>query len=93
VSYTIRVQPKAVADLLEITDQRVVKILEKRIDRLATDPITQGKPLTDTLAGFYSVRAAGQRYRVLYAVFTVPPEKRGQPDDEGIVTVVAMMSL
>jgi len=40
----------------------------RRIDTLAEEPEKQGKPLRGWLAGFLSVRAAGQRYRVVYKV-------------------------
>lgn len=43
------------------------KIFE-RITKLAEEPEKQGKPLVDVLAGFRSVRAVGQRYRIIYAI-------------------------
>ena len=32
------------------------------------EPEKQGKPMSDALTGFRSVRAVGQRYRVIYQV-------------------------
>ncbi|GAX39310.1 hypothetical protein NIES4075_02620 [Tolypothrix sp. NIES-4075] len=39
-----------------------------RIDKLKTDPEKQGKPLVDKLKGYRSLRAVGQRYRIIYKV-------------------------
>ena len=38
------------------------------MDQLAESPEQQGKPLVGELAGFRSVRAVGQRYRIVYRV-------------------------
>ena len=54
--------------VLNIADRRIqVKLLE-RMTALAADPELQGKPLGDDLAGYRSVRAVGQRYRIIYRV-------------------------
>jgi mRNA interferase RelE/StbE len=44
------------------------KKLRDRIDQLKTDPEKQGKALVDNLSGFRSIRAVGQRYRIIYKV-------------------------
>lgn len=54
--------------LAAITDRRTRQAIARRIDRLAHDPERQGKPLLGDLAGYYSVRAAGQRYRIIYQI-------------------------
>jgi len=55
--------------LEEIQDRRVrVKVFD-RIRRLGEDPEKQGKPLVDELSGFRSIRAVGQRYRIVYKVY------------------------
>lgn len=54
--------------LAEIKDRRVQGKLSQRIERLREDPEKQGKPLTEELAGYRSVRAIGQRYRIIYRV-------------------------
>lgn len=48
-------------------DQRIRRLIS-HIDQLAKSPEQQGKPLVGELAGFRSVRAVGQRYRILYRV-------------------------
>lgn len=52
----------------EIGDRRIRDQLVDRAARLCEDPEKQGKPLGDELAGFRSVRAVGQRYRIVYRV-------------------------
>ena len=54
--------------LKAIPDRRIQERLRDTIDRLAQDPEKQGKALTGALAGYRSVRSAGQRYRVVYQV-------------------------
>lgn len=49
-----------------IRDRRVRRKLLERIGDLAQEPDKQGKPLREELSGIRSVRALGQRYRILY---------------------------
>lgn len=51
-----------------IRDRRVRQSLRDRIDALRDDPEKQGKPLLGELAGLRSLRAVGQRYRIIYRV-------------------------
>jgi mRNA interferase RelE/StbE len=68
LTYGIVVTPRARAMLEAITDRRVREKLASTIDSLESDPELRGKPLDDDLAGYRSVRAVGQRYRVIYRV-------------------------
>ena len=52
--------------LLAIKDRRVRKLLYTRAMKLQESPEQQGKPLTRELAGYRSVRAVGQCYRIIY---------------------------
>jgi mRNA interferase RelE/StbE len=63
-----------------ISDRRIRQKLFERASELTQDPEKQGKPLTDELAGFRSIRALGQRYRIIYRVFR----------DKGIVEVTTL---
>ncbi len=54
--------------LKAITDRRIREKLASVIDSLETDPELRGKPLDEDLAGYRSVRAVGQRYRIIYRV-------------------------
>ena len=54
--------------VLAIGDRRIQEKLLERMTALANDPELQGKPLGDDLAGYRSIRAVGQRYRIIYRV-------------------------
>jgi mRNA interferase RelE/StbE len=66
--YRIIIQPTALKLLKEISDRRIRQKLSDRIDKLKESPEMQGKPLLGELDGYYSVRAVGQRYRIIYAI-------------------------
>ena len=68
MAYKIEITPTALEALKAIADQRTRSAIIRRIDTLAEEPEKQGKQLRGWLAGFQSVRAAGQRYRVVYRV-------------------------
>ncbi len=69
MKYSIKVTDLAKQMIKEISDRRIREELAKRIDKLADDPNLQGKPLQGILAGYRSVRAVGQRYRIVYKVY------------------------
>ena len=54
--------------LEDIQDRRVREKIRDRIDGLAEEPEKQGKPLTGELTGYRSLRAVGQRYRIIYRI-------------------------
>lgn len=66
--YRMEITPTALGSLEAITDRRTRAAIVRRIDALAEEPHLQGKMLRGELAGFLSVRAAGQRYRVVYGI-------------------------
>ncbi len=51
-----------------IADRRIQGKLRDKMRELGHDPEIQGKPLLDDLAGYRSLRAVGQRYRIIYRV-------------------------
>lgn len=55
--------------LKEISDQRIREKLAERIEQLSHAPDLQGKPLQGPFAGHRSVRALGQRYRIVYKIY------------------------
>ena len=57
-----RLMPEAVQH------RRVRESIRDRIDGLAQEPENQGRPLMGDLLGYRSLRAVGQRYRVIYRV-------------------------
>jgi len=68
VTYRIVLTPTALRLLEAISDRRIREQIRDRIDGLAHEPEQQGKPLKGELSGFRSVRAVGQRYRIIYRV-------------------------
>lgn len=68
MTYKIVIAPSALKLLRAISDRRVREIIRNRIDGLKNEPEKQGKALTGELTGFRSLRAAGQRFRILYRV-------------------------
>ncbi len=68
MKWQIIMLPIAEQLLREIKDKRVQASIRHRIDRLAYEPYKQGKPMNDELIGYRSVRAVGQRYRILYTI-------------------------
>jgi mRNA interferase RelE/StbE len=68
MKFRIVIQPTALKMLQGISDARVRRKLVERIDGLADEPEKAGKPLLKDLSGYRSVRAVGQRYRIIYRV-------------------------
>ena len=68
MTYRIALTPTAQEMLRAITDRHARATIVARIDSLARDPEKQGKSLTGLLRGYRSLRAVGQRYRILYRV-------------------------
>jgi mRNA interferase RelE/StbE len=68
VSYQIIIQPLALKQLQGISDRRIRDKILDRIDGLGENPEAQGKPLVGDLSRYHSVRAVGQRYRIIYKV-------------------------
>jgi mRNA interferase RelE/StbE len=68
VSWKIALTPTALKLLSEISDRRIREKIRAVIDRLMDEPEKQGKALLGELAGYRSLRAVGQRYRIIYRV-------------------------
>ena len=66
--WRILLTQSAVQQLGAIKDRRVQQQLRQWLRALEQEPEQQGKPLAGDLAGYRSLRAVGQRYRVLYTV-------------------------
>ena len=68
MTYRIEITSIAFQLLASIPDRRIQEKIRDRIDDLKHDPDKQGKWLGAELAGIRSIRAVGQRYRILYRV-------------------------
>lgn len=66
--YELEIMPTALKMLNEITDRSIKEQIVKRIERLREEAEKQGKPLSGDLAGYRTLRAVGQRYRIIYRV-------------------------
>ena len=66
--WQIIVLPIADKQLSAIKDIRIRESISKRIEDLRHNPDKQGKPMIGELAGYRSLRAVEQRYRILYRV-------------------------
>ena len=66
--WTVSIMPIAEQQLTLISDRRLQESLRVRLKRLEVEPEKQGKPLHEELTGYRSVRAAGQRYRIIYRI-------------------------
>ena len=78
--YKVLLTEHAEETLSQIKDQRKLRQIGKQIDRLEQAPLKIGKPLSHDLSGFRSLRAASQRYRIIYSVLK----------NENVVYVVAV---
>lgn len=68
MNWQVELTKFALKQLQDIKDNRVRENLFERIEGLANDPENQGKPLRNELSGLRSVRAIGQRYRIVFRV-------------------------
>lgn len=64
--WTILVTPTAKKQLSLITEHRIRQIILSTLKRLEYEPEKQGKPMVGELSGCRSLRAVGQRYRIIY---------------------------
>jgi mRNA interferase RelE/StbE len=78
VTFEVELTPAANIMLKGITDARERAKLIEVLRGLAKEPETKGKPLTGDLLGYRSLRAVGQRYRIIYRV------------ERGLVTVIVV---
>ena len=67
-AYSVRWTTQAKVMLKAISDRRIQEAILKRAAALSQEPEKQGSPLIGELLGFRSVRAVGQRYRIIYRV-------------------------
>lgn len=82
MTYTVEFNEAAKKQLAGIKDKRICTKILERAEALATDPEKQGKELGGELEGYRSVRAASQRYRIIYRI-----------DGENVVVVVVSLGI
>jgi mRNA interferase RelE/StbE len=77
--YSIKLTPIAVTALQKL-DKKTRKQIWNKILDLKNEPLKRGKQLTAALSEFRSIRAAGQRYRIIYKVI----------EDKVLVIIIAV---
>ncbi len=80
MQYRVVLTPEAEKLLAAIRDKRELNLLISRIAQLEQNPEQQGKALRENLVGYRSLRAVGQRYRIVYRI----------EEDAVLVVVVAL---
>ena len=80
MKWQILLTPTALKLLSDISDRRIREKIGAVFDRLNEYPEKQGKALLGELAGFRSIRAVGQRYRIMYQI----------RDNDIVVVIVAI---
>jgi mRNA interferase RelE/StbE len=68
LEYQVFLTTQAQELLQGIKDRREQQLLIKRLEKLKYEPEKQGKPLSQELQGYRSIRAVGQRYRIVYRI-------------------------
>lgn len=69
-AYEVLWTETAVEMLEQVGDRRIQQQLYDASKRLAAEPEKQGKALREGLLGFRTLRAIGQRHRVIFSVST-----------------------
>ena len=82
MNYNVEFNEAAKKQLTAIKDKRICAKIVERAEALAVDPEKQGKQLGGELEAYRSVRAVGQRYRIIYRV-----------DGENVVVVVVALGI
>jgi len=68
LTWKVMVTHKALEMIQGISDRRIRRQVSEAISALSEDPDIKGKALIGELTGFRAIRAAGQRFRVIYRV-------------------------
>ena len=97
--WNVIVIPTAKKQLASITDKRIQEGLRTSLRRLEYEPEKQGKALHDELKGYRSIRAVGQRYRIIYKVdedtvivYVVTPGIRKEGDKKDVYTLAKKLA-
>jgi len=93
VTYQVVVAPTARDALAAITDKRIQRNIYNRLMRLANDPDRQGEALTGNLDGYRSVRAANERYRIIYRVECESAENDDEADESEVIVSVVFIGI
>ncbi len=87
MTHSIEVTPTARDALAAITDKRIQRNIFNRLSRLENEPEKQGEPLSGNLDGYHSIRAANERYRIIYRIKDDEAAANEPQADEPVVSV------
>jgi mRNA interferase RelE/StbE len=82
VTFQIEITLTALSMFNKVQDRRIRAKIIETIDGLAENPEEKGKPLIAELDRYHSVRAVGQRYRIIYRI-----------DNEKVIVLVVAASI
>ncbi len=68
MDWQINFTESALDTLRNVSDRRIQRVILEPAQALSEEPDRKGAPLRDELSGYRSIRAAGQRYRIIYRV-------------------------
>lgn len=93
--YKVVVTRTGVDSLKSISDIRILRLLDEKIQGLAHVPELQGEPLRDEFTGYRALHVIGNRYRIIYridndivSVFVVAAGIRKKGDKKDIYEVM-----
>ena len=94
LEYQVVLTKQAIKLFKKIKDRKEQKLLLAKLEKLKHNPELQGKALVKELSGYRSVRAVGQRYRIVYqieekkvVVTVISIGRRKEGDKKDIYTV------
>ena len=82
MSYKVVLSESAADQIRQVRDKRIQGMLLEKIRDLADSPNNKGKALVGDLKAYRSVRAVGQRYRIIYQI-----------EDETVRVIVVALGL
>ncbi len=92
--YQVSLTKQASKLFKKIKDRREQKLLLAKLENLKNNPAQQGKALVKELSGYRTIRAVGQRYRIIYQikeekvlVLVIAIGRRKEGDKKDIYTV------
>ena len=68
MDWQVNFTESALDTLRNISDRRIQRVILELARTLSEEPDRKGAPLRDEFSGYRSIRAAGQRYRIIYRV-------------------------
>ncbi|MCY3691249.1 MAG: type II toxin-antitoxin system RelE/ParE family toxin [Chloroflexota bacterium] len=68
MDWLVQFTQSALGTLREISDRRIRRLILSRAEELGREPHALSTPLQGELSGYRSIRAVGQRYRIVFQI-------------------------